>query len=127
VRGTVLTIAVALDGTTVVTVEEGSALITSHGETVTVDAGMTTTIAPGVTPTTPGPTPPAPLAPVGEMDFLLASNNLPAGYAAGKAALTIFGNPLVPAGIVAGLATLTIVLVVGGGHNHSTPSTTGSR
>jgi ferric-dicitrate binding protein FerR (iron transport regulator) len=127
VRGTVLTITVALDGTTVVTVEEGSALITSHGETVTVDAGMTTTIAPGVPPTTPGPTPPAPLPPVGEMDFLLASNNLPPGYAAGHAALTIFGNPLVPAGIVAGLAAITITLVVGGGHNHSTPSTTGSR
>jgi hypothetical protein len=127
VRGTVLTITVALDGTTVVTVEDGSALITSHGETVTVDAGMTTTIAPGVPPSTPGPTPPAAPAPVGEMDFLLASNALPPGYAAGHAALTIFANPFVPAGIAAALAALTITLVVSGRHNStsSTPGTTG--
>ena len=125
VRGTVLTIMVALDGTTTVTVEDGSALITSHGETVTVDAGMTTTVAPGLAPSTPGAAPPAAPPPVGEMDYLLASNALPPGYAAGRAAYGIFANPLVPAGIVAGLAALTIVLVVGGGHNGSTPSTTG--
>jgi hypothetical protein len=125
VRGTILTITVALDGTTVVSVEDGIALITSHGETVTVDAGMTTVIAPGVPPTAPGPTPPGASPPVGEMDFLLASNALPPGYAAGRAALGIFANPLVPAGIAAGLAALTIVIVTGGGHSGSTPSTTG--
>jgi hypothetical protein len=126
VRGTILTVTVALDGTSIVSVEEGSALITANGVTVTVDAGMTTTVNPGTPPSTPGPTPPAPPAPVGEMDFLLASNSLPPGYAAGRAALTIFGDPLVPAGIVAGLAALTIGLVVGGGHNNNTPSTSGT-
>jgi hypothetical protein len=125
VRGTILTITVALDGTTVVSVEDGSALITSHGQTVTVDAGMTTTVVPGAPPSTPGPTPPATSPPVGEMDFLLASNALPPGGAAGHAALGIFAYPLIPAGIAAGLAALTIVIVTGGGHSGSTPSTTG--
>jgi hypothetical protein len=125
VRGTVLTIAVALDGTSVVSVTEGSAIITANGVTVTVDAGMTTTVNPGAPPTTPGPTPPAPLAPVGEMDFLLASNALPPGYAAGHAALGIFSNPLIPAGIAAGLTALAITLVLSHGHSSTTPSTTG--
>jgi hypothetical protein len=125
VRGTILTVAVAADGTSIVSVSEGSALITANGVTVTVDAGMTTTVNPGAPPTTPGPTPPTPLPPVGEMDFLLADNALPPGYAAGHDALTIFGDPLVPAGIAAALTALTLTVVLSGGNNH-TPSTTSS-
>ncbi|MGD0143307.1 MAG: FecR domain-containing protein [Rhizomicrobium sp.] len=129
VHGTILTITVAADGSTTISVDEGIALVTSNGVTVTVNAGMTTTVTSGLAPTTPGATPVAPAPPVGEMDFLLGNNLLPAGLPAGAGHAAIFGlvvNPLLPAGIAAALAGVTIELVAGRTHTTSSTPGTGS-
>jgi FecR-like protein len=117
VRGTIVTITVAADGSTTISVDEGIALVTSNGVTVTVDAGMTTSVTSGLAPT------------VGEMDFLLSNNLLPAGLPAGVTHGAIFGlvvNPLIPAGIAAALAGVTIELVAGRTHTTSSTPGTGS-
>jgi hypothetical protein len=124
VRGTILTITVAADGSTTVSVEEGAALVTADAQTVTVEAGMTTVVsAAGVPPAIPVSS--TPLAPVGEMDFLLASKTLPVGLAAGNAAAASFiTTPLVTVGVAATLTAVALDVVIG--HSHSTSSTPGT-
>ena len=118
IRGTVLTIVVSADGSTLISVDEGIVIVTSAGQTVTVNAGFSTTVAPnGVGPLPPNPTPPAP-PPVTVMDTLLASaDTLPAGPAAGSAAASSI-PPVAIAGIAAAVA-LGIGLAVSGGGNSS--------
>jgi len=60
IRGTVLTITVSANGTTTVSVEEGSVVVTGQGQTVTVDAGFSTLVRLRQPPTRPVPTPPPP-------------------------------------------------------------------
>ncbi len=93
VRGTILTILVAEDGSTTIIVDEGDVVVSSGGQTVSVAAGMTTTTKPGAPPLPPVPTPPAPPSAVAEMDYLLANNTtLAGGPPAGNAAGTRFVN-----------------------------------
>ena len=70
IRGTVLTITVSAAKATTVSVEEGTALVTAHGVTVTVNAGYSTLVLFGQAPTTPVPSPPPPVIVV-TMDTLL--------------------------------------------------------
>lgn len=120
IRGTVLSITVGADGATSVSVEEGAALVSSGGATVTVNPGMTTTTSAGSAPTAPSTTPPSP--PVTEMDTLLASNDLKPGGPAGPAA-AIVGVPIVAAGIAAVVIAAVVVAVTGGSHSSSTTTT----
>jgi hypothetical protein len=121
VRGTILTVAVADDGTTTVSVEEGIALVSAAGITAAVNAGMTTSATPGSAPSTPSPTPPASPAPIAEMDDLLSQNDLAPGPSAGHSAADLTKDALIPLGIAA--VILTIVAITAG-NGHSTPSTT---
>jgi ferric-dicitrate binding protein FerR (iron transport regulator) len=127
VRGTILTISVGADGTTIVSVDEGIALITGASQTVTVGAGMTTTISRGAPPTPPAPTPPAPPMAVNEMDILLSDTRLAAGPAAGSASAAMGISPIY-LGIGAAMA-LGIGLAVssnGGNPSSTSTSTTGT-
>ena len=121
IRGTVLTIVVDADGTTTVFVSEGIALVTSAGQTVTVNEGSATTVSSGVAPTPPAPTPPPP-PPVGEMDTLLAQNNLAPGGAAGNAAAA--GISPLTLGIAAAVAAIALGLSASGGGSSPTPAQT---
>jgi hypothetical protein len=60
IRGTVLTVTVSGNGTTTVSVQEGTGLVTGQRQTVTVNAGFVTLVRPGMPPTPPIPTPPPP-------------------------------------------------------------------
>lgn len=123
VRGTILTILVAEDGSTTIIVDEGDVVVTSGGQTVSVGAGMTTTIKPGAPPLPPAPTPPTPPSVVAEMDYLLANNNtLVAGPPAGSAAGTGIANRWTFG--LAGLTALAIELVASQGHSGGVVTTT---
>ena len=118
IRGTILTITVAEDGTTDITVDDGIAFVTSGGQTVEVDAGMTTTTSSGAPPTPPKPKPPSPPGQVVEMDFLLSDNPLPPGPPAddaGKFALGTVGEIAVPLA-----AVLVVILIVSSGSSTTT-------
>ncbi len=121
VRGTILTVAVADDGTTTVSVEEGIALVSAAGVIVTVDSGMTTSTTSGAPPSTPTPTPPVPPAPIAEMDNLLGQGNLAPGPSAGHAAADLTKDSLIPIGIA---AVILALIAITAGDGHSTPSTT---
>jgi hypothetical protein len=101
VRGTIITITVADDGTTTVSVDEGVATVNAGGQTVEVSAGMSTTTVPGQPPSPPHQTSSA-APPVTEMDFLLSDNVLPPGPPGGEA----------PHTFILGAAPLTIGAVV---------------
>ena len=58
IRGTIVVIAVALNGLTTVTVVEGAVTVSAAGTTATVDAGLSTTVSPGAPPTPPTASPP---------------------------------------------------------------------
>jgi len=118
VRGTILTITVAADGTTTVTVEEGIALVTGAAQAVTVNAGSTTTVSPGTPPSPPASSPPPPPM-VAEMDQLLSP--LPAGTAAGAAAGNIGWTSVA---IFGAFVVLGAVLASSGGGNHGITSGT---
>lgn len=118
IRGTIVTITVAEDGTSNITVDDGIAFVTSAGLTVEVDAGMMTTTSPGAPPTPPKPKPPSPPGQVVEMDFLLSDNPLPPGPPADDAdkyALGTIGEIAVPLG-----AVLLVILLVGSGSSSTT-------
>jgi hypothetical protein len=118
IRGTIVTITVAEDGTSIITVEDGIAFVTSGGQTVEVDAGMTTTTSSGMPPTPPKPKPPTPPGQVVEMDFLLSDGALPPGPPAddaSKYALDTVGEIAVPLA-----AVLVVILIVGSSSSTST-------
>ena len=121
VRGTILTVAVADDGTTTVSVEEGIALVSAAGLIVTVDAGMTTSTTSGAPPSTPTPTPPAPPAPIAEMDSLLGQSDLAPGPPAGHAAADLTKDSFIPLGIA---AVILVLVAITASNGNSTPSTT---
>ena len=60
IRGTILVVAVALNGMTTVTVVEGAVSVTAAGATTTVNSGFTTTVSPDGPPTPPSASPPTP-------------------------------------------------------------------
>jgi FecR protein len=123
VRGTILTILVADDGSTTIIVDDGVVIATGGGQTVSVGAGMTTTIRQNAPPTPPLPSPPAPPALVAEMDYLLASNTtLAAGPPAGSAAGTGFVNGWTLG--LAGLVALGIGLAASEGNSGEVVTTT---
>jgi hypothetical protein len=130
VRGTILTIVVAEDGSTTITVDEGDVVVTSGGQTVSVAAGMTTTTRRGAPPIPPASTPPTPPPVVAEMDYLLANNTtLAAGPPAGREAGTGFANRWTFG--IAGLIALGVVLAAsqntsGGTATTTSPSGTGT-
>lgn len=77
VRGTIFTVDIAADGTTVVTVEDGSVLVDGNASApgvgrVTVGAGLATTARPGKPPSEPGPPPVTSQTSVAQMDALIA-------------------------------------------------------
>lgn len=78
VRGTTLVVVVAVDGTTTVSVEAGSATITSgSGASQTVGAGLSSTVAPGAPlPTPPGPPPPTVVASTQALDAALSGSGV---------------------------------------------------
>lgn len=120
VRGTILSVIVGDDGATTVSVEEGAALVSAAGATVTVDTGLTTGATAGAPPATPAPSPPSPSPQVAEMDDLL-SPVLKPGRAAGLAAARfLVRDTVIGAGIAGGLAVLLIDLTKGG---HTTTTT----
>jgi hypothetical protein len=124
IRGTILTIVVSADGSTLISVDEGIVLVTSGGQTVTVGAGFSTTVAAaGLGPLPPSPTPPA-RPPVDLMDTLLAqADRLPAGPPAGRAASALPNSLTI--GIFAALAAVGIGLAAssGGGSVVTTTNT----
>ncbi len=122
IRGTILTIIVAADGTTFISVDEGIAIVPSGGQTVSVSAGMTTTVSVGAPPSPPNPTPPGTPPAVAQMDTLIARAELAPGGAAGGAAAG-FSTPLT-IGILAALAAVGIGIAAS--DNNSQPSTTTS-
>jgi hypothetical protein len=75
IRGTVLTITVSSAKATTVSVESGSAFVTGHGVTVTVNAGNSTLVRYGMPPTPPVPSPPPPLNTVAMDTLLLQASN----------------------------------------------------
>jgi hypothetical protein len=119
VRGTIITITVADDGTTTVSVDEGVATVNAGGQTVEVNAGMTTTVAPGQPPAPPHQTPAAGPG-VTEMDFLLADNVLPPGPPGGEAGGTFIlgAAPLTIGAIV--VAGVIVAVAVSSGSSAST-------
>jgi hypothetical protein len=70
VRGTQFTVIVSEARASWVAVEEGTAIVSAQGVTVTVNAGQTTFVAFGQPPTPPSPSPPPP-AITTQMDALL--------------------------------------------------------
>jgi hypothetical protein len=123
VRGTILTVAVADDGTTTVSVEEGIVTVSAGGATAVVNSGMTTITTSGSPPSTPAPSPPTPLALIAEMDNLLSQGDLSPGPPAGHAAAGLTQDILVPLGIAAVIATL-IVITAGDSHQASSTIST---
>jgi hypothetical protein len=123
VRGTIITITVADDGTTTISVDEGVATVTSNGQTVEVNAGMTTTTVPGQPPSQPHQTATSATPPVSEMDFLLGDNALPAGPPGGEAPHTFIlgATPL-----TIGAVVITAVIVAVAASSGSSASTTGA-
>jgi hypothetical protein len=121
VRGTIFTISVADDGTTSVSVEEGVALVTSAGATVTLNSGMTTQTTSGSPPSPPTPTPPA-LPPVVEMDGLLNQDDLTPGPPADRRAAYLTKGTVIPLGIAA--VILAVIAITTGDGGHGTSSTT---
>jgi hypothetical protein len=115
IRGTILTVAVAIDGTTSVSVEEGVALVSAAAQTVEVESGMTTTTSAGMPPTPPQPSPPSPPA-VTEMDALLTQGVLAPGAAAGTAA-SLIGPWAIPVAVAAVVVGVVVGVTAGGGGN----------
>ncbi len=126
IRGTIVTVSVAADGTTTVSVEQGAADVSSaSGGSQSVAAGLSTTVAPGAPPSPPSSPPPAALAAVTGMDNVLGTG-LGTGVAAGEGG-GAFGEitPLVPA--AGALAVIGVVIAVtAGGGQPSSPTTTGT-
>jgi ferric-dicitrate binding protein FerR (iron transport regulator) len=122
IRGTIVTVSVAADGTTTVSVEQGAADVSSaSGGSQSVAAGLSTTVAPGAPPSPPSPPPPAAVAAITGMDNVLGT-----GVAAGEGG-GAFGEitPLVPA--AGALAVIGVVIAVtAGGGQPSSPTTTGT-
>ena len=114
IRGTILSITVAADGETAISVEEGAAVVTAAGQAVTVESGMTTTTSSGAPPSTPSPTPPSPPAPVSEMDAML-SQGLAPGAAAGVATASVLSAPVIAVAVVAVIVGVTVAVTSGGG------------
>jgi uncharacterized membrane protein YgcG len=73
VRGTVLTAIVSEARASTISVQEGQAVVSAQGVTVTVNAGQTTYVAFGQPPTPPAPSSPTPPGITTEMDALLQS------------------------------------------------------
>jgi len=121
IRGTILAVAVAIDGTTTVSVEEGVALVSAAGQMVEVESGMTTTTSAGMPPTPPQPSPPSPPA-LTEMDALLTQGVLAPGASAGTAA-GLFGTWAIPVAVAVVIVGVVVGVTAGGGST----STTGTR
>jgi hypothetical protein len=125
VRGTILTIVVAPDGSTLLSVDEGIAIATAGGQTVTVNTGMTTSVTAGAPPSPPSPTPPTPPPGVVEMQSTLGQPGLAAGGAAGSSAGS-FGTPLAIGLGAAAIAGAVILVTTGEDKKTPAVSTTGT-
>lgn len=114
IRGTILTVTVALDGTTTLSVAEGTATISSGGATQSVAAGQSSTVSSaGGVPTQPGPTPPGHLQQVASLDSTLGSTGGIAGSQAAAAGFGGLGAGAIAAGVVvAAAAALAIAAAV---------------
>jgi hypothetical protein len=121
VRGTSLTVAVGADGATTVSVEEGAALVSAAGQTVSLDAGTSTTASTGSPPLPPVVTPAASSPPVSEMDVLLSDNDLSPGLPAGSVAAGLISQP-VAVGIAAAVIVTVLILTVNNGHGSTSTS-----
>jgi hypothetical protein len=125
IRGTVLTVLVAANGATSVSVEEGAAIVTSAaGQAVTVNSGLSSSVAPGSPPTPPAP-PSAPPPAVTQMNSMIAQASSPVGGAAGTSASAsalggISTGAILGAAAIAAIATGLAVGASGG--SSSTPS-----
>ena len=86
VRGTIIEVIVAPDGTTTVNVIEGSATVTSQGVTTTVNAGFTVAVPPGGAPGAPTPSPASPSSVVAMNQSLGPEPGTAAGAPATEAA-----------------------------------------
>ena len=128
VRGTILIIAVALNGVTTVTVVQGAALVAAQGTTVAVENGFATAVNPGAPPAPRSPAPPQPPA-VSEMHAALdipepTLAGAPAGDAASQFALGGLGAGALAGAAVAG--ALAGILIAGSESGNSTTGTTGT-
>lgn len=126
IRGTIVTIFVALNGTTTLIVEQGAAVVTgAAGGAATVDAaGLSSTVAPGAPPSPPGAPPADAVDAVARMDATLNE-----GGASGDGETdTAFGdvNPIAPAlGAAALIGTILILNDDDGGDEGTAAGTTG--
>jgi hypothetical protein len=104
VRGTIVVISVAANGTTTVSVVEGSVSVSAAGSTSIANAGQTVSVSPGAPPGPPQASPPAP-SNVAQMDTML-------GPDPGTASASLAGEAGA-GGLTAGAVALGAAALVG--------------
>ena len=123
IRGTILVVAVALNGATTVSVVEGAVSVTAAGTTTSVSSGFSTSVSPGGPPTPPSASPPSP---PGLQNMQTALGPEPGVATGAQASTAAVGGGLATGAVAAGigLAALAALAVAAAASDSDSVSTT---